>query len=59
MQIGLFGLLFIVLLVLKLVGTITWSWWLVTAPLWSGVIFWVAVLMVSLGVTSFMKRRGY
>lgn len=26
--------LFIVFLVLKLCGTITWSWWWVTAPLW-------------------------
>ena len=27
-------ILFIVFLVLKLCGTITWSWWWVTAPLW-------------------------
>lgn len=26
--------LFIVFLILKLCGTITWSWWWVTAPLW-------------------------
>ena len=26
--------LFIVFLVLKLCGTITWSWWWVTAPIW-------------------------
>lgn len=32
--IGLGGLLFVVFLVLKLCGTITWSWWWVTAPLW-------------------------
>jgi len=34
--VGFFGLLFIVFLVLKLVGIITWSWWWVTAPLWGG-----------------------
>lgn len=32
--IGLGTILFIVFLVLKLCGTITWSWWWVTAPLW-------------------------
>jgi hypothetical protein len=32
--VGLGGLLFLVFLVLKLTGTITWSWWWVTAPLW-------------------------
>jgi len=26
--------LFFIFLVLKLTGQITWSWWLVTAPLW-------------------------
>lgn len=28
------GILFLVFLVLKLVGTINWSWWWVTSPLW-------------------------
>lgn len=32
--IGLGPILFIVFLILKLVGTISWSWWWVTAPLW-------------------------
>jgi hypothetical protein len=32
--IGIGGILFVVFLVLKLCGTIDWSWWWVTAPLW-------------------------
>jgi len=36
--------LFVVFLVLKLTGVITWSWWLVTMPLWLG----FAILGVSL-----------
>lgn len=32
--IGIWGILFVVFLVLKLCGTIDWSWWWVTAPLW-------------------------
>lgn len=28
------NLLFIVLLVLKVMGYLTWSWWWVTAPIW-------------------------
>jgi|APSaa5957512622_1039677.scaffolds.fasta_scaffold00059_2 hypothetical protein len=37
-------ILFIVLLVLKLVGVITWSWWWITAPLWLGfVLLFLAV----------------
>lgn len=32
--IGLSGAVFIVFLVLKLTGTIDWSWWWVTCPLW-------------------------
>ena len=33
-SISLGTILFVVFLVLKLCGTITWSWWWVTAPLW-------------------------
>ena len=51
------GLLFIVFLVLKLQGTIAWSWWWVTAPLWApsvlvilGILF-VALCTVVLGTT--------
>lgn len=36
---GLCGLIFVVLLVLKLTDNIDWSWWLVTAPLWGGFAF--------------------
>ena len=43
-SIGLGGIIFVVFLILKLVGTIDWSWWWVTAPLWipfaiAGVLF--------------------
>lgn len=31
---GLLSAVFIVFLVLKLTGTVDWSWWWVTAPLW-------------------------
>lgn len=44
--IGLFGVLFVVFLVLKLVGVIAWSWWWVTAPLWGGFAAAAAILLV-------------
>lgn len=34
MNVNFYMLLFLVFLTLKLVGTIAWSWWWVTAPLW-------------------------
>lgn len=44
--IGLPGALFIVFVTLKLTGTIDWSWWWVTAPLWlPTVIFIVCVCL--------------
>jgi len=43
---GLFGLLGIIFIVLKLTGTISWSWWLVTLPLWGGFALLIAVLIV-------------
>ena len=38
------GLLFLVLLVLKLTHYIDWSWWWITSPLWIPVLFMLTVL---------------
>ena len=45
--IGFVGLLAIVFIVLKLVGTITWSWWWVLSPLWIPFVLWLVVVIVS------------
>ena len=42
------SLLFIVFLVLKLTGVITWSWWWVTAPLWGGIALVLGALLLLL-----------
>lgn len=44
--IGMTGALFLVFLVLKLTGLITWSWWWVTAPLWIAFGFWLGLLII-------------
>jgi len=43
--IGVFGLLGVVFVALKLTGVINWSWWWVTAPFWGGFAI-VAFIMV-------------
>lgn len=35
MQVGIFGLLGVALIILKLCGVIDWSWWWVLAPWWA------------------------
>lgn len=44
--IGVFGLLGIVFVTLKLTGFITWSWWWVTLPFWGG----FALLLVIIAI---------
>lgn len=46
MQIGLFGVLGVVFIILKLVGVIAWSWVWVTAPLWVGLAVALAMFVV-------------
>lgn len=47
MKLGFTGVLFLILLTLKLIGYITWSWWWITAPLWGpSVIIIVLVYIV-------------
>ena len=56
--IGIFGLLGIVFVVLKLTGHINWSWWFVTLPFWGGTALvlgiWV-LIMVVLFLAGFFK----
>ena len=40
--------LFLVFLILKLTGTISWSWWWVTAPLWGGLALVLAIILIGL-----------
>ena len=42
-----FFLMFMVFLVLKLTNTVTWSWWIITLPMWIGIpIFIVFILII-------------
>jgi hypothetical protein len=45
--IGCGTVLFLIFLVLKLVGVITWSWWWVTAPLWIPLVVILVILFVA------------
>lgn len=45
-----FSIMFLILMTLKLTNVITWSWWLVTAPLWGPL---AAILIIVLGVVLF------
>ncbi len=45
-EIGICTVLFLIFLVLKLCGLITWSWWWVTAPLWLPVILFLGICLI-------------
>lgn len=55
--IGLFGMMFILFLGLKLTGHIDWSWWWVTAPLWGGFLFIIFMLLGFLAVAFWLDNR--
>jgi fatty acid desaturase len=52
--IGFTGLLTIVFITLKLIGTINWSWWWVLSPIWIPASLVIAILAV-LGVILLFK----
>ena len=60
-QISLLIALFIILLVLKLTGYITWSWWLVTAPLWlvPALFFGIIAIALCLGLVGLILYALY
>jgi hypothetical protein len=51
--VGFFGLMFLILMTLKLTGYIDWSWWWVTAPLWGGFAFILIVILIVVFIKSF------
>jgi hypothetical protein len=53
--IGLFSLMFLIFMTLKLMGYITWSWWWVTAPLWGG--FALIGVIAIIAVAFFMYKK--
>jgi len=48
--IGVFGLLGVVFVTLKLCGVITWSWWFVTMPFWFGIGLFIALVLAVLSI---------
>lgn len=49
--VGLGTVPFLIFLVLKLVGVITWSWWWVTSPLWIPVALILMFIIIRVLVT--------
>jgi hypothetical protein len=56
--IGLCGVVFVVFLVLKLVGTIDWSWWYVTMPLWIPMALMLVLAIVMIVFAGLFKIAG-
>ena len=55
--IGLLGMMFLIFLVLKLCGVISWSWWWVTAPLWGPFAIAGTVVIVVVGVAMIASKE--
>ena len=54
--IGFTGLLTIVFIILKLVGTIDWSWWWVLSPLWITFLLCMLIFILMVIVIDIMKK---
>ena len=54
--IGFTGLITIVFIILKLVGTIDWSWWWVLSPLWITFALFILIFILILLVICIFKK---
>ena len=54
--VGVFGLLGVVFVTLKLCGVINWSWWWVTCPFWIGLPLVFLIILVILGAAAIKGR---
>lgn len=53
--IGVFGLLGVAFVVLKLSGFIDWSWWWVTLPFWGGPALALVIMAIAITVVAVRK----
>ena len=56
-SIGITTILFVVFLVLKLTGVISWSWWWVTAPLWMPICFGLIVVIIFIVARVIIRKK--
>ena len=45
-SLGIGTILFLIFMILKLCGVISWSWWWITAPIWIPIAIILAVVIV-------------
>ena len=51
------GLLQIVFIVLKILGVVNWSWWLVFIPVWISVLSFLIIFIIILIVSGHLERN--
>jgi len=56
--IGVFGLLGVLFIGLKICGVITWSWWYVTLPLWGGLALFATIALIGFPIYLLMTKKG-
>ena len=56
-SIGITTILFVVFLVLKLTGLISWSWWWVTAPLWIPTCLGLTIIIILIIIRAIVRKR--
>jgi hypothetical protein len=44
--VGILDVILIIFIVLKLVGVITWSWWIVLIPLWASLVLIILITII-------------
>ena len=59
MQVGIFGLLTIIFVLLKVFEVITWSWWIVFLPLFVGVGLYLLIIAFMLLLAVFVERKPH
>lgn len=62
--IGVVGALGVAFVILKLLGEITWSWWLVTLPFWGGFALVIGIAIIAIffvllidGIRAIFRKR--
>jgi|AntDeeMinimDraft_6_1070357.scaffolds.fasta_scaffold02814_4 hypothetical protein len=56
---SIFTVLFLIFMTLKLLGSIAWSWWWVTAPLWGPFVIGITIFAFVFTYAMFKDAKGF
>lgn len=56
MKVPVLTIMFLIMFGLKLAGIVTFSWWIVTSPIWAPIVFLLSMFLIGVLLAAFASK---